>query len=467
LLYDFVCVCVLILLPCKPPIYAMPLPDMRDIALADNDTFSSVNSDAETASDAEQFASKSSRWLAVIGAGLSVLAITALAVVAAKGGFSLRDHAKSPTTTDRPETPSPQTRAATPELTAAVATSASLYCFTVMLPFGNEPKLIQKQYDQTWSLFDCDAYAVLSNESLELSPGHPKGQMTTVFNGSMAVEFNTWTWAALGGKMALNTPVFVRAWKSVFQLGHWRNFDWTVKVDPDTVFFSRRLAELLDARPLLPPEDTAPSNASLCENCTLTGQTMSTCASHVAYVQHDGASCPEALADVARGPPTDCGCDCGKSACSNPTSVYLRNCAVNLYTPTDPAPGHAMHGPLEVLSHDAMADLEKGLEDCAEKFKDSFDQWGEDWFLEHCLLDLGVLPLDNFESLKDGDCATVAWPCDQAHAAFQPFKELDVYEKCQHNANTKGQWPPKAFTQRYEYKFYDTYHARWTTSIYS
>lgn len=42
-----------------------------------------------------------------------------------------------------------------------------------------------------------------------------------------------------------NVDSFVRAWELVKQSGKWRNNDWTVKVDPDTVFFPERLKQRL------------------------------------------------------------------------------------------------------------------------------------------------------------------------------------------------------------------------------
>merc|ERR1712048_840521 len=83
---------------------------------------------------------------------------------------------------------------------------------------------------------------------------------------------------------------------------------------------------------------------------------------------------------------------------------------------------------------------------CESQFADSFDQWGEDWFLEQCL--------------KDDDCGTVAEPCDQPHAAFQPFKSVSEYLKCNENAVKNGKWPPTE-PQYKEHKYLSPHLHMW------
>jgi hypothetical protein len=333
-----------------------------------------------------------------------------------------------------------------------------------MLPFGNEPKLVKLQYERGLGIFGCDEHVVLSNVSFQLSPGKPNSEKTVTFPGDMRVKFNDWTWKIYDVKLALNTDVFIRVWRKIFELGHWRNYDWTVKADPDTVLFPSRLRYLLRERPLLPSGGTADSDAAACGSCKKTNSTdkNQSCASHVHWEQKNGLTCTESLGLVARPPPQDCGCTCGQAACNNPASVYLRNCAVNKYTPHDDYPNHALHGPLEVLSIAAVEDFQRGLGRCESKFSKTFTQWGEDWFLEHCLRFLGVNPMDSFSSLMDGDCACVAWPCEAPHAAFQPFKTVDGYLQCTENALKNGTWPPTD-PQTAEHKRWSNKAGMWIT----
>eukprot|EP00928_Gymnodinium_smaydae_P046409 TRINITY_DN30918_c0_g1_i1.p1 TRINITY_DN30918_c0_g1~~TRINITY_DN30918_c0_g1_i1.p1 ORF type:complete len:470 (-),score=103.89 TRINITY_DN30918_c0_g1_i1:42-1451(-) len=317
----------------------------------------------------------------------------------------------------------------------------TLYCYMVILPFGHERELTSLQYVKTWSVFGCDAHSIFSNTSFELAPG---GERTISFGGNMLVDFNTWTWAKYDVRLALNTGVFLRAWKKMIEVGIWRNHDWTVKCEADTVFFPSRLVGLLRAEPLVSAAPAAATGLSGCGNCSLPGMEAQSCASHVHWLQGQGNSCAAALERVAR--PNDCQCDCAPDHCVKPMSVYLRNCAYNFYTPDQKEKNKALHGPLEVLSKAAWVDLAHGLDDCASAFSGSFEQWGEDWFLEHCLLHLGVNPLDSFRSLNDLDCNpyhVLDNTCTSASSAFQPYKEVWSYRRCVENAESRGShWPP-------------------------
>merc|ERR1719446_347023 len=53
--------------------------------------------------------------------------------------------------------------------------------------------------------------------------------------------------AKIGGKFhtALNTPVFQHYWSHLIKDGRAFKHDWTIKVDPDCVFFPDRLTEML------------------------------------------------------------------------------------------------------------------------------------------------------------------------------------------------------------------------------
>jgi len=362
--------------------------------------------------------------------------------------------------------PSSVTSAPSQETTTSIVkpltVANTMYCFAVMLPFGGEVDLMQLQYEKSLGLFKCDAHAVFSNVSFALSANSANSEHTVAFGGDMVVDFNTWTWAKFNTKLALNTAVFITAWKKVFDMGIWKEHDWTLKVDPDTVFFVGRMRYLLDDRPLLPDvEASFDSQCGMCKSDNQTGEEAA-CESHVHYLQSKGLTCAEALHGVSRPAPLDCGCYCPSGVCKKPKSVYLRNCAVNQYEPDDAYPAHAMHGPLEVLSRTAMEDFQNGIDHCAMVLNSSFTQWGEDWFLEHCLLILKVNPLDSFSSLKDGDCATRVWPCDMPHAAFQPFKDTSGFLKCTENAIANGTWPPTD-PQYAEHKFYDKTLDMWVT----
>jgi len=123
---------------------------------------------------------------------------------------------------------------------AEPALRPSLYCFALMLPHSYEVSLLRAQVRNTAGIFDCNEYAVLSNADVELSPGPPQVR-TRVFEGSLKCEY--------GGEYhtALNSEIFMRVWTRLFRDGAYAKHDWTVKVDPDTVFLPGRLRKRLKA----------------------------------------------------------------------------------------------------------------------------------------------------------------------------------------------------------------------------
>lgn len=80
------------------------------------------------------------------------------------------------------------------------------------------------------SIFQCDTYQVFSDGENEVGPGVVAEDI-----GSTKVSF--------GGPYnnALNSPIFERVWRHVFNDARFGKFDWTVKVDPDCVFLPGRL----------------------------------------------------------------------------------------------------------------------------------------------------------------------------------------------------------------------------------
>jgi len=141
-------------------------------------------------------------------------------------------------------------------------THPSLFCVSLMLPWNYEVDMMRAHAERKVGIFQCDRWAVFSNERLKLKDGDtPEEDLyTDVMNGSLK--------AKIGGKFhtALNTPVFVRFWQKVIDDGRAWSYDWTVKVDPDCVFFPYRLKEML--RNEYKPSGT-PDAAVWLNNCQL------------------------------------------------------------------------------------------------------------------------------------------------------------------------------------------------------
>jgi len=113
----------------------------------------------------------------------------------------------------------------------------SLLCFALMQPVGYEPSLTRMQFNQGVGIFKCDEYALYSNQVIEVVPGVYTHQVDSDLKCQYGGEFMT----------ALNTPIFFAVWDKVLEDGRYKLHEWTVKVDPDCVFFPSRLRIVLEA----------------------------------------------------------------------------------------------------------------------------------------------------------------------------------------------------------------------------
>jgi hypothetical protein len=113
-------------------------------------------------------------------------------------------------------------------LDGAATIGTSLFCFAGVLPGSAEEALNGAQREQGRGIFACDSTAVYPTEDAA------KGDWQSV----------------------VNSDVFIRIWERVFSDGLYSGHDWTIKVDPDTVFHPDRLRKhLADLR--------APAGASV------------------------------------------------------------------------------------------------------------------------------------------------------------------------------------------------------------
>jgi len=115
-----------------------------------------------------------------------------------------------------------------------------LFCFTVLSMSDTYTRLLMAQVENRASLFACDEHmAITAGGKLKL------GQ-----------SWLTYQINPLVGKPALDNiaVMFKHAWDAVIKDSRFRMADWTVKVDPDTVFFPRRLCRHLSDLQL-PPEN--------------------------------------------------------------------------------------------------------------------------------------------------------------------------------------------------------------------
>jgi hypothetical protein len=106
----------------------------------------------------------------------------------------------------------------------------TLFCFVVVRPNTTEVELVLAALEVADGLKSCDRYAIYSNASSLSGPGAPSSlAATAAIRGSMDVP--------LGGiyHTAMNTPVFQQVYRRMFYDNDFRQYDWIVKLDADSV----------------------------------------------------------------------------------------------------------------------------------------------------------------------------------------------------------------------------------------
>mmetsp|Transcript_121509 Transcript_121509/g.349215 ORF Transcript_121509/g.349215 Transcript_121509/m.349215 type:complete len:491 (+) Transcript_121509:139-1611(+) len=149
----------------------------------------------------------------------------------------------------------------------------SLFCFAVMLPNSNEVELIKQQERMKAGVFACAAYKIFSNTSLAIGQAATEGvRAKTGEPISLACNFQTF-YPQGGGtpyRLALSSGIFVHVWQWLLRHQYHEVADYTVKVDPDTVF----IPPLLQKRLRTHAKDGAPGSPVFFNNCPMQGQEM-------------------------------------------------------------------------------------------------------------------------------------------------------------------------------------------------
>jgi len=107
---------------------------------------------------------------------------------------------------------------------------AKLFCFMAVLPNSFEVQLRKVAEQRGAGIFACD-----SNK---------------VYDSTPCEEVHQGDWNSFA-----NVESFIKVWRQVLSDGFWRDADWVIKTDPDTVWMPDRLHSHLQA--LRPPANTA------------------------------------------------------------------------------------------------------------------------------------------------------------------------------------------------------------------
>lgn len=113
-----------------------------------------------------------------------------------------------------------------------------------------------------------------------------------------------------------------------------------------------------------------------------------------------------------------------------PNGAYLNNCKFGL------------HGPIEVLSKNAVEAWRKGRPGCVDYFTKKCNGmclWGEDLFIDQCLWKvLKVKRINDWNLISEAHCDSWDWPeCRNGRVVFHPFKDLEKYNQCMLNAQSR------------------------------
>lgn len=137
----------------------------------------------------------------------------------------------------------------------------TVHCVVLATPNTYEPHLLAGQWRLKAGIFECDSFDIYSNVSAkELFKDHVEvadALASKVHNigiklfAPMVAGPPGWDSSdkkSLGHKSVkhlANTPIFETFWNDVCNVGHYRQTDFTVKVDTDTVLLPARLASFL------------------------------------------------------------------------------------------------------------------------------------------------------------------------------------------------------------------------------
>eukprot|EP00913_Durusdinium_trenchii_P000052 g48.t1 len=111
-----------------------------------------------------------------------------------------------------------------------------MHCVMLFRPWTYEQSLIEIQYRKKAGIFQCDSYALYSNEVIELFPGVVSRRIHSPLMCEIGGQFIT----------ALNLGIFLTFYRQVILDADFMDSAWVIKVDPDTVWNPQRLRPLLD-----------------------------------------------------------------------------------------------------------------------------------------------------------------------------------------------------------------------------
>mmetsp|Transcript_5974 Transcript_5974/g.14009 ORF Transcript_5974/g.14009 Transcript_5974/m.14009 type:complete len:574 (+) Transcript_5974:33-1754(+) len=112
---------------------------------------------------------------------------------------------------------------------------SSMHCIVLFQAFSKEQELLEMQYHLNAGIFQCESYALYSNQRVEILPGLVARQIHSTMMCELGGQFIT----------ALNLGIFLALYRQVLADIEFMQTGWVVKVDPDTVWSANRLRPML------------------------------------------------------------------------------------------------------------------------------------------------------------------------------------------------------------------------------
>lgn len=110
--------------------------------------------------------------------------------------------------------------------------AVTFFCFAVMRSWGHELEMMKKQYETRTGVFGCDDGVVMSDQEVILSKeGEPRQYTEVISHEVMEHPAGVFD----------NHELFLDVWEKVRLNGRYKVADWTIKMDPDTLFIADRL----------------------------------------------------------------------------------------------------------------------------------------------------------------------------------------------------------------------------------
>jgi len=121
----------------------------------------------------------------------------------------------------------------------------SLFCFAVMMPKTYEEAVIKSMVERRAAIYACNDAAIISREEVWLGKDNCDQDVMTWVNPVPEVGKGQYGVNGQTTSSFLNTQIFRVAWGTLIESGKLWDHDFTVKVDPDAVFFPDRLRNLV------------------------------------------------------------------------------------------------------------------------------------------------------------------------------------------------------------------------------